>query len=135
MQIRIAGQIGGRPPAGQGIYLARNASTEAGSRDSTASHYLGSAYFFLNPMPIDLDAAGCWSYIAPRLAYRCAAGIDFNYYFLLMFDADAQRLVQRASSNPVIKRDGLPDSEILNAPGIHALAWFNVPTDPLEDCH
>ena len=126
--LRWAGQITGRPGAGQVLYFAGTA--DPGTFDGTDKHNPGSRFFLLKGR-LNADDDGCWT-AGPSAVYDCAGGVTFIAHVLLMSEQQAVKL-DTMNKNEYIHDNGVDPDEFRSMP-ITFLDSFDIPTKPGPGC-
>lgn len=113
----------GRPDRGGVLYLVSGADPK--SWDSTDPRHKGDG--LMHPgMRIDADANGCWTREETDLGYPRACGLDFDYYFALVPEDDAERM------DAEYKAEGFHGFKLgeLSQLSVQLLDRFRIETDP-----
>jgi hypothetical protein len=125
--IEISARLVGTLGPSQELYVVKTA--DPSTFDSTPEHNPGSVGWFMsNETPP--GSGGCFAYPYKRMAYPCAGGVTFRFYFAAIEAATADSLLAQRESHPV----GMPSESFQDNPGVHLLGHIEVPTTPHSTC-
>jgi hypothetical protein len=125
--IEISGRLIGSLGASQRFYVVKTA--DPATHDSTPEQNPGSVGWFMSNQ-LDLGPGGCWNYPNKRMAYPCAGGVTFRFYFAAIDAATAQALEAQKASHP----DGMSSDSFQSNPGVQLLGYIEVPTSRYPTC-
>jgi hypothetical protein len=126
--VEMAGRLVGDLAPSEGFYLVKTANPD--TYDATTNRNPGTPNFWIQEETSVNEGTGCWSYPSSKLAYSCAGGVEFRFYFMVIPDTTAQSIEAQKPQHP----GGMPPEMFLSNSTIQNLGRLVVPTPVDPNC-